>query len=301
MKVVVAGASGFVGAALLPALRGEGYRVLRLVRREARADDEVPWNPSAGSLDVRHLEGVDAAINLAGENLAGKRWSTEQKERIFKSRVDTTRTLAAALTKLSPKPQVLVNASAVGIYGDRGDERLDEGATSGQGFLAEVCRVWEAETEVAARAGIRTVRVRFGTILDKEGGALAKMLPVFRLGLGGPFGSGRQWMSWVSRDDVVGTILHALKTPSLAGPVNIVAPEPVTNREFAATLGGVLHRPAFFPAPAWGLRLVLGRQMADEALVASTRAVPAALLKSGYRFRYPELEGALRSALGKSG
>lgn len=300
MKVVVAGASGFVGDALLPALRGEGYRVLRLVRREARADDEVPWNPSAGALDIRALDGVHAAINLSGENLAGKRWSAEQKERIFKSRVDTTRTLAAALARLSPKPQVLINASAVGIYGDRGDERLDEGATSGQGFLAEICRVWEAETELAAQTGIRTVRARLGTILAREGGALAKMLPVFRWGLGGPFGSGRQWMSWVSRDDVVGALLHALKTTALAGPVNIVAPEPVTNREFAATLGRVLHRPAFFPAPAWALRLAVGREMADEALLASARAMPATLSQSGYRFRHPELDEALRAALGKS-
>lgn len=300
MKVVVAGASGFVGAALLPALRGEGHRVLRLVRREAQAEDEVQWNPSAGVLDARRLDGVEAAVNLAGENLAGRRWSAEQKERLFKSRVDTTRTLAAALARLSPKPQVLVNASAVGIYGDRGDERLAEGATPGQGFLAEICRVWEAETEVAAQAGIRTVRVRFGTILAQDGGALAKMLPVFRWGLGGSFGSGRQWMSWISRDDVVGAILHTLKTPTLSGPVNIVAPEPATNRDFATTLGRVLHRPAFLPAPAWGLRLALGREMTDEALLASARAVPGALLKTGYRFRHPELEGALRAILEKS-
>lgn len=299
MNVIVAGASGFVGAALLPALRGEGHRVLRLVRREARAEDEIQWNPATGSLDPRRLDGVGAAINLAGENLAGRRWTAEQRERIFKSRVDTTRTLAAALARLSPRPQVLVNASAVGIYGDRGDERLDEGATSGQGFLAEICRVWEAETEIAAQAGIRTVRIRLGTILAEEGGALAKMLPVFRLGLGGPFGSGRQWMSWVSRDDVVGAILHALKTPSLEGPVNIVAPEPVTNRDFATTLGRVLRRPAFFTAPGWALRLAVGRQMADEALLVSTRAVPAALSESGYRFRHPQLEGALRATLGK--
>lgn len=283
----------------MPALRGEGHRVLRLVRREARAEDEIQWNPATGSLDPRLLDGVEAAINLAGENLAGRRWSAEQKERIFKSRVDTTRTLAAALVRLSLKPQVLVNASAVGIYGDRGDERLDEGAASGQGFLAEICRVWEAETEIAAQAGIRTVRLRLGTILAEEGGALAKMLPVFRLGLGGPFGSGRQWMSWVSRDDVVGAILHALKTPSLAGPANIVAPEPVTNRDFAATLGRVVGRPAFFTAPGWALRLAVGRQMADEALLASARAMPAALLESGYRFRHPQLEGALRATLGK--
>lgn len=300
MKIIVAGASGFVGAALLPALRGEGHRVLRLVRREARADDEVQWNPSASVLDARRLEGVEAAINLAGENLAGRRWSAEQKQRIFKSRVDTTRTLSAALVRMSPKPHVLINASAIGIYGDRGDERLDEGATCGLGFLAEICRVWEAETAVVEQAGIRTVRARFGTILAKEGGALAKMLPAFRWGVGGPFGSGRQWMSWVSRDDVVGALLHALKTPALSGPVNVVAPEPVTNRDFATTLGRVVHRPAFLPAPAWGLRLALGREMTDEALLASAHVVPAALLKTGYRFHHPALEGALRAMLEKS-
>lgn len=301
MKVVVAGASGFVGAALLPALRGEGHRVLRLVRREPRADDEVQWNPAAGVLDIRRLEGVAAAINLAGENLAGRRWSAEQKKLIFQSRVDTTRTLAAALARLSPVPRVLVNASAVGIYGDRGDEQLDEGATMGHGFLAEICRVWEAETEIAVQTGIRTVRARFGTILAREGGALAKMLPVFRCGLGGPFGSGRQWMSWVSRDDAVGAIFHAMKTDTLSGPVNIVAPQPVTNRAFAAALGRVLYRPVFLPAPAWGLRLVVGRQMADEALLASTRATPTALLRSGYCFRHPELEGALGTVLEATG
>ncbi len=300
MKVVVAGASGFVGAALLPALRGAGHRVVRLVRHATRAEDEISWNPAGGVLDARLLDGVEAAVNLAGENLAGKRWSAQQKERIFRSRVDTTRTLAAALTRLSPRPQVLVNASAVGIYGDRGDERLDENAAPGQGFLAEICRAWESETEIAANAGIRTVRLRLGTILAEEGGALAKMLPVFRSGVGGPFGSGRQWMSWVSRDDVVGAILHVLATPAVSGPVNIVAPEPVTNKEFAATLGRLLHRPAALPAPAWGLRLMLGREMADEALLASARAAPAVLLKNGYEFRHPRLAAALQAALEKS-
>lgn len=297
MKIVVAGASGLVGSALLPALRASGHDVMRLVRRDARAPDEIRWNPVAGEIDATRLEGVDAAINLAGENLASGRWTAERRERILRSRVDATRTLVTALAKLERKPAVFLSASAVGFYGDRGDEMLDESSAIGHGFLPEVCLAWETHAENAARAGIRTVLLRFGVILADGGGALAKMLPPFRVGLGGRLGSGKQWMSWVSIKDVVGAIRHALTTETLRGPVNVVAPQAVTNGEFARTLGRVLGRPAVLPVPAWVLRLAVGRGMADEALLASTRARPMRLRESGYVFRDGELDAALRGVL----
>jgi uncharacterized protein (TIGR01777 family) len=296
MKVVIAGASGFVGHALVPQLAAAGHTVRRLVRGTAAGDSEIEWHPESGELDPARLEGTEVVINLAGENLAQGRWTNARKERILRSRVDATRTLVAAMGKMKTKPRVFLSASAVGYYGDRGEEKLSERSKFGQGFLSGVCLAWETHAEGAARLGIRTVLLRFGTILGRNGGALGKMLPVFRLGLGGPLGDGRQWMSWVAMDDVVGAILHAIGHDRLQGPVNIVAPEPVTNAEFSRSLGEALGKSARLKAPAWALFLLFG-EMANEALLASTRAEPRKLADTGYVFRHPELGPALRSLL----
>jgi uncharacterized protein len=296
MKIVIAGASGAVGRELVPGLRAAGHDVLRLVRRPARAPDERTWDPARGEIDLPGLAGVDAIINLSGENVAGGRWSSARRERILRSRVEATRTLVSALPKLPRLPTVFISASAVGFFGDRGDEELTEKSPIGHGFLPEVCLAWETHAEGAARLGVRTALLRFGVVLTRESGALAKMLPLFRLGLGGRLGSGRQWMSWVGVDDVVEIVAHVLQQPACRGALNTVAPGVVTNREFTATLARVLRRPAILPAPAWALGLVFG-QMADEALLASARAVPAALLASGYQFRQPDLESALRAVV----
>lgn len=295
MKVLIAGASGLIGGALTPALRQAGHDVWRLVRRPAAAPDEVRWDPAAGEVDFAGLGQVDAVINLAGENIGAGRWTTARRERIWQSRVDATRTLVAAMTKLPRPPGVWLNASAVGFYGDRGDERLTEEAGPGRGFLPDVCVVWEKEAEAAARAGVRIAYLRFGVVLAPKGGALEKMLPVFKLGLGGRLGSGEQWMSWVSLEDVARAALHVLHTPALSGPVNVVAPEPVRNSEFTRALARQLRRPAVLPVPAWALRLAVGRPMADEALLASTRALPARLQRTAFEFRHPEIEAALRA------
>lgn len=292
MKVAIAGASGLVGSALVTALRAAGHEVLRLVRRATAAPDEIAWNPVAGELDTKRLIGVEAAINLAGENIATGRWTTRRRELILRSRVEATRTLVAAMGRMARRPAVLLNASAVGCYGDRGDEVLTEASALGQGFLSEVCGEWERHAEAASAFGLRVARLRFGVVLTAEGGALAKMLPLFRIGLGGRLGSGRQWMSWIAMDDAVGAILHALREERCAGAINVVAPGPVTNADFAATLGRVLHRPAILPAPAWALRLAFGR-MADEALLASNRALPEVLRKTGFRFRHASAESLL--------
>jgi uncharacterized protein len=298
MKVVIAGASGMVGRAVTVALRGAGHDVRRLVRRDVAEADEIAWRPETGEIDAGEWGATDAIVNLAGENLAAGRWTRARRDRILRSRTGSTRALVAAIGKLTRKPEVLLNASAVGFYGDRGEEVLTERSGVGQGFLPEVCLAWETHAEGASRVGVRTVCLRFATMLAVEGGALAKMLPVFRLGLGGRFGHGRQWMSWVSIDDAVGAILHTLADPRCSGPINIAAPEPVRNAEFAATLGRVLGRPASLPVPSWVLRGVFG-QMADEALLASTRAVPERLRETGFEFRHCTLETALRSALQK--
>lgn len=296
MRIVIAGASGLIGSALTQALRGAGHEVRRLVRRAAvSAPDEILWSPAAGEVDVAALRGTDAVINLAGENV-GHRWTPRRRERIVRSRVDSTRTLVAALSQLSPKPAVFLSASAAGFYGDHGDETLTEASPIGHGFLPEVCLAWETHAEGASRQGVRTVLLRFGIVLSRDGGALARMLPLFRLGLGGRLGSGRQWMSWVSLDDVVGIVEHALRDARYAGPMNVVAPSAVTNADFTATLARVLRRPALLPAPAWGLRLVFG-DMAEEALLASQRVLPRRLSEAGYAFRHPTLESALRAVV----
>ena len=299
MTILVTGASGLVGSALVPFLATGGHQVIRLVRpQSAHREGGVLWDPSAGRLDASSLERVDAVVHLAGENVAGGRWTAERKAEIRDSRVQGTRLLCESLARLARPPKVVVCASAVGYYGDRGDERLIEESAPGSGFLAEVCRAWEAAAEPAVRRGIRVVNLRIGVVLSPAGGALAKLLPLFQIGAGGTLGSGAQYMSWVSIDDVIGAVHHALMTEGLRGPVNVVAPEPVTNREFTRTLGRVLARPTLLPAPAFALRLVLG-EMADEALLASARVAPSRLLATGYAFRSSHLEGALRHLLGR--
>ncbi len=295
MNVLVSGASGFIGSALVPALTTGGHSVRKLTRGTPSGKDEYRWDPVAGDIEPAALAGLDAVVHLTGESVAG-RWTAAKKERILRSRVEGTRTLSEALASLSNPPRVLVCASAVGYYGDRGDEVVTEESPSGDGFLAEVVREWEAASRPAEEAGIRVVRFRFGIVLSPAGGALRTMLRPFRLGVGGSLGSGRQWMSWVAIDDVVGAIHHALFTQGLAGAVNAVAPNPVTNAEFSKTLAHVLRRPALLPVPAPALRLVLG-EFSQEAL-ASVRATPERLRESGYEFRFPDIEPALRHVLG---
>jgi uncharacterized protein (TIGR01777 family) len=297
MQIAISGASGLVGSALADSLTAGGHQVRRLVRGDARGDD-IPWAPEADAIDSAKLEGVDGVVHLAGEGIATGRWNEDKKRRIRDSRVRGTGLVARTLAKLSRRPPVLVCASAVGFYGPRGDEEVDETTPPGTSFLSEVCRAWESAADPARAAGIRVVHTRFGVVLSEKGGALAKMLPPFRLGAGGRIGSGRQWMSWISIDDVVGAISHALATPSLAGPVNAVAPRPVTNAEFTKTLGHVLSRPTVAPMPAFAARLAFG-EMADELLLTGQRVVPKRLIESGYRFRHGDLEAALRHVLGR--
>lgn len=299
LHLVVSGASGLIGSALISSLSGDGHRVIRLVRRPAGAG-EITWDPATGRLDPGHLEGADGVVHLAGENV-GARWTRGRKTRIRNSRVQGTRLLSETLARLERPPRVLVSASAVGIYGDRGNEILTEASPPGhpdRDFLVSVGLEWEAAAEAARAAGIRVVHPRLGVVLSPKGGALSKLLMPFRLGLGGRVGSGSQWMSWISLADAVGVLRHLLVAEALHGPVNATAPEPVTNRDFTRILGRVLRRPTPFPLPATALRLALG-EMADRTLLASTRVLPSQLLQSGYRFEHPDLEGALRHVLGK--
>ncbi len=297
MRILVSGSSGMVGSALRPALVAAGDEVGRLLRPGADAGPlDVAWDPAADHLDAGTLERFDAIVHLAGENIAAGRWNEARKEAIRRSRVDGTLLLTRALAKLKNPPGTFVSASAIGYYGDRGDEILKETSARGRGFLPAVCVAWESAAEPAEAAGLRVVHLRFGVILSKHGGALARMLLPFRLGLGGPVGDGRQIMSWITLDDAVGAIRYALDTTSLAGPVNAVSPSPLTNREFGRTLGRVLRRPAIAPLPAFVARLAFG-EMADALLLASTRVVPGVLQATGYRFRHPELEMALRHVL----
>lgn len=299
LTVAVTGASGLVGQVLLPFLTTGGHRVRRLVRGRAdAARGDVAWNPAKGEVDMAALEGVDAVVHLAGENVA-QRWTPESQERILKSRTQGTRTLCEALAKLPRKPKVLVSASAIGFYGDRGEEVVTEASPSGEGFLAQVCREWEAATAPAEEAGIRVVRLRIGVVLDARGGALAKLVPAFLMGGGGPVGSGRQWMSWISLEDVVGLIHFALLKPELRGAVNAVAPHAVRQEDFAKTLGRVLSRPAVMPLPAVAVRTMFG-QMGQEALLDGAHVRPEAAEQHGFPFMHLELEGALRFTLGRT-
>ncbi|MFT7464773.1 MAG: hypothetical protein ACI9EF_003133 [Pseudohongiellaceae bacterium] len=295
MKVLVTGSGGLVGQALLKELRANGHDVTRLVRRAAVAADERSWDPLKGEIDQAALA-VEGVVHLAGEGIAEGRWTEAKKKRIRDSRVDGTRLLCEAIARSPEAPRVLVAASAIGFYGDGGDSRLGESADSGTGFLPDVCREWEAATAAAGEAGTRIVNLRLGVILSPEGGALARMLTPFRLGVGGRLGDGQQWMSWVSLDDVIGAISHGLSADDLSGPVNGVAPHPVTNAEFTRTLGRVLSRPTVFPMPGFAARLAFG-QMADDLLLASLRVEPKALMENGFQFQQPELETALRQML----
>jgi uncharacterized protein len=298
MNILITGASGLIGSELASFLIKQKHHVIRLVRKPQAAADEVRWDPAAGVLDAEPLEGLDAVVHLAGENISGGRWTAEKKRRIRESRIQGTRFLSQSLSRLFDPPKVLVSVSAVGYYGDHGEEILDEESNKGSGFLAEVCSEWEHATAQAVIRGIRVVTPRLGMVLSATGGALAQMLPVFRLGIGGRIGNGSQYLSWITLEDVAGILDHAIRNESLHGPVNAVTPNPVTNREFASTLGRVLSKPAIFALPAFAARLAFGK-MADEVLLASARVLPMQLKQTGYEFRYPELEGALRHALQK--
>jgi uncharacterized protein (TIGR01777 family) len=299
MKILVSGSSGLVGTALVARLKKDGHEVVPLVRsKPAPGVPGVHWHPLTGIVEHEALEGFDAVVHLAGENIASGRWSAERKARIRDSRVQGTRLLCGAFERLQRPPRMLACASAVGYYGSRGDELLTEASSAGTGFLAEVCREWEQATAPAADRGVRVVSMRIGVILSPLGGALQRMLLPFKLGGGGIIGSGKQYWSWITLDDVVGAIDHVLKTEALRGPVNFVAPNPATNHEFTKTLGRVLHRPTVLPMPAFAARLALG-EMADELLLSSTRVDPVRLKETDYKFSHPNLEEALRHLLGK--
>ena len=294
MRVAITGSSGLVGSALATRLEQEGHAVLRFVRGAA-GPGEAHWDPARGEIDAEALRGVDAVVNLAGEDI-GQRWTPAVKARIRDSRVEGTRLLAGALASLPDAPDVLVNASAMGYYGDRGGEWLPETSAAGSDFLDGVVGEWEAATAPPDAAGIRVALTRFGLVLSPHGGVLARMLPPFRLGAGGRLGSGKQWMSWISIDDLLDVLLFVLATPELSGPINVASPHPVTNEEFTHTLGRVLGRPTFFAVPRAVLELAYG-EMADGALLASQRLAPERLHHAGFRFRHPRLEEALRAVL----
>lgn len=302
MRVIITGATGLIGGTLARALRADGHAVTRLVRRldgsAAEGVTDVLWNPATGELGASALEGHEAAVHLAGEPVAEGRWTDEKKRRIRESRVKGTNLIARTLASLRERPRVLVSASATGFYGDRGGELLTEESGPGRDFLSAVCREWEAAAEPAADAGIRVVHPRIGVVLAAEGGALPKMLTPFKLGVGGRVGDGRQYMSWITLDDVVGVIRRMLAEERLRGPVNAVAPDPVTNEEFTKALGRVLGRPTIFAVPKFAARLAFG-EVADAVLFASQRAVPARLKEVDFRFADPEIEAALRRVLGK--
>jgi len=293
-RVLVSGTSGPIGAALLPSLDTRGYDVVRLVRHGAAGGKQIAWDP-ARPIDPEAVSGFDAVIHLAGESIVG-RWSAAKKAKICDSRVVGTNHLAQALAQAKSKPHVFVCSSAIGYYGNRGDEVLREDSAAGEGFLAEVCREWEAATKPAIDAGIRTAQIRTGVVLSPKGGALGKMLTPFKLGLGGNLGNGRQWMSWIDVQDMIGAIHHILKTDLLQGPVNMVAPKPVTNAEFSRTLASVLSHPAIFPVPAFVIKAALG-EMGVSVLLGSQRVEPVRLVASGYPFRFTELRASLENTL----
>jgi uncharacterized protein (TIGR01777 family) len=298
MKILITGASGLIGQALTKQLNASGHTTVAAVRREPRRNDEVQWNPATGEMSPSAFDGVDAVVHLAGAGIGDKRWTDSYKMEILQSRTLGTALLADTMASLATKPSVFLSGSAIGIYGQRDDSELGEDATIGTGFLADVCRDWEAASAPASAAGIRTVLLRTGIVLSPKGGALKKQLPLFKLGLGGKFGNGKQWQSWISITDEVNAIIHLL-TSQLSGAVNLTAPQPVTNSEFTRVLAGVLSRPAIVPIPSFGPKLLLGGELADALLFTGQRVVPNALLADGFTFTHPTLDVALRALLNK--
>jgi uncharacterized protein (TIGR01777 family) len=296
VDVLVTGSHGLIGSALIPRLRADGHRVARLVRGAPEGGDDVRWDPRAGTIDAAGLEGIDAVVHLAGAGIGDKKWTDDRKQLILESRTQGTSLLARTLAGLDRKPSVLLSGSAIGIYGDRGDEPLTEASAPGTGFTAEVCTAWEAATAPAEEAGIRVAHLRTGIVLSAHGGALGRMLTPFKLGIGGRMGSGKQYMSWISIDDEVGAIRHLL-TSDVAGPVNLTAPNPATNAEFTAALGGALHRPTKLPTPMFPLKALYGGELVQSLLLDGQRVLPAALVASGYGFALPDLDRALRAVL----
>jgi uncharacterized protein len=297
VDVLVTGSHGMIGTALMPRLRARGDRVVRLVRGEPEGADDVPLDPPSGTIDAAKLEGVDAVVHLAGAGIGDKKWTEARKRLVLDSRMQPTGLLARTLAALDRKPRVLVSSSAIGYYGDRGDEILREDSGPGDDFGARVCREWEAATAPAEDAGIRVVKTRTGLVLTPQGGFLKRLLLPFKLGIGGRLGSGRQYMSWITLDDDLDAILHVIATESLAGPVNLTAPNPVTNEEFTKTLGAVVRRPTVLPTPMPALKLVYGGELVDT-LLGSQRVASDRLRQSGFEFAHPELDGALRAVLG---
>ena len=298
MKVLITGASGLIGTALQRWFKEKGYEMLLASRSEAKDDQHIQWSADTGFADedIPRLEGLDSVIHLAGENISGLRWTEEKKKAIRDSRVFGTRSMIETFDKLKKKPKVFIAGSAMGFYGDRGSDEMTESSAAGKTFLSEVCKEWEAESRRAEDLGIRTVLLRTGIVLSKDGGALATMMTPFKLGIGGVIGSGEQWMSWISLDDVVGVINYALENENVRGAVNNTAPNPVTNEEFTKTLGGVLYRPTFIPLPEFAVHMVFG-EMGDALLLDSTRVIPKRLLDAGYKFKYPDLKAALAHAI----
>jgi uncharacterized protein (TIGR01777 family) len=296
MKILISGSHGFIGSALHAHLRQQGHSLLRLIRpTQVARSDEVFWNPIEHFIERGKLAGVDAVIHLAGENLFG-RWNDKKKQAIYDSRVLNTAFLAQTLAKIDPKPKTLISASAIGYYGDRGEHECIETAQAGEGFLPDVCKDWEEATVPAANAGIRVVNLRFGIVLGKEGGSLAKMMPAFKMGMGGPLGDGQQWVSWISILDAVRAVEFALSRQTLQGPVNAVSPHPVRNKEFAHAIGHALHRPEVVPVPKRMLHFMFG-EMADETVLASTKVLPHKLQMEEFQFEHPDLHTALEAIL----
>jgi uncharacterized protein (TIGR01777 family) len=293
MKILIGGSTGFIGESLVPFLQDRGHEVYRLVREGPLDEHHIKFDPKKGEIDIEKIEGFDVVINLCGDNVANARWTKEKKERIFTSRVETTRFLSKTLSSLTHPPKLLMNASAIGYYGNTGEDLIQEGSEAGSGFLASVCEAWEEATKEAELKGIRVAHLRFGLVLSTKGGALARLLLPYKCGLGGVIGSGSQYMSWIAMDDVLGAIQQIINEESLKGPVNIVAPYPVTNHEFTKTLGGELKRPTFLSLPAFLAKLIFGKEPAEEMLLASCRVKPLKLLESGYKFIYPRLDEAL--------